>query len=215
VGAIFAAILGAAGAAKAQFDLRTLHPIEPGVGDLGPLGVGTRLLPMDLRQPMGFDRVFRVPGSSRGVALFSGSPAEERYARVSGAITAVFPRSAYVKTDDGVQPAIPGGTIYYIGDSPLRETAAPVVREWGANVASGAVDMRASTLAGAPTPIAPAGPLALRIQHPDEAAFHEAARSPRPDAPLPPGPPRNIFSDEPYRRARMRQLLMTPEALAR
>jgi hypothetical protein len=185
-------------AAHAQYNPNLVQPVEPGVGDIGPLGISTRLLPLDLRQPMGFERVFRVPGSSRGVGTLPSG--EERFARVSGAVTAVFPRSDYVETKDGTRPAIPDGTIFYIGTPPISispESATP-----SANAPIYHASNRVMTASDAGVRV---GPVDLRVQSLDDTGYRELARTVRSDDPE---PPRNIFTNEQFRRARLRQLLL-------
>lgn len=93
---------------------KLLDPVDPGVADTGPLSVSERLMPADLRVPTAFERVYRLSGEHEG-----------RFARVSGAITAVFPRSQYVRTEYGDVPEIPTGTIFYIGGVPADRGGLP------------------------------------------------------------------------------------------
>ncbi len=198
-----------AGAQPANW--RTLQPVDPGVGDLSPLSASSRFLPVDLRQPTGFERVFRVPGSSRGVNSLGVSDSNDRFARVSGGITAVFPRSEYTETKKGIRADIPVNTIFYIGDSPLSALPLPVgPRELSANAAPNDASLQLPTFLYAPTSAA-ARQADMRVRPADDLAFREDARPLRPDAPL---PATNIFSDEQYRRARVRALLKSAIAQA-
>ncbi|MBL8761093.1 MAG: hypothetical protein JNL50_07300 [Phycisphaerae bacterium] len=95
-----------------------LEPVEQGGQDANPLAAPARMQPLDLRLPLGFDRVYRVVEPGR-------SPLNQRYARSSGALTAVFPRSQYTPTRDGVVPEIPAGTVFYIGDLPEDVFSSP------------------------------------------------------------------------------------------
>ena len=185
---------------------RTLQPVDPNVGDLNPLSASSRFLPTDLRQPTNFEKVFRVPGSSRGVGPLAPSGPNDRFARVSGAITAVFPRSEYIATKKGILPAIPVNTIFYIGDSPLF--AAPPrdsPHELSANAAPTGISLQLPTFLSGPSSAA-AQPVDLRVRAFVDPAFGEITRPLRPDAPIPAA---NIFSDEQFRRARVRALLMS------
>lgn len=94
-------------------DRSRFEPVEQNVGDVGPLSRSARLMPTDLRVPLGFDRVYRMPGSERGIASFGR--AEEKFVRFSGGLAAVFPRSEYVETPIGALATIPAGTTFYIG----------------------------------------------------------------------------------------------------
>ena len=87
-----------------------LTPVDQRFQDLNPLATSLRSLPTDLRQPSNFDRVYRVrtPGGAQ----------DEQFARVSGALTALFPRSEYTQTKRGARADVPAGTIFYIGGLP-------------------------------------------------------------------------------------------------
>ncbi len=189
---------------------RDLQVVDPGVADLGPLSISTRSLPIDLRSPSGFDRVYRVPGSTRGVGGFNTTPVGERLARVDGGITAVFDRSEYVQTKQGIRPVFPANTIFYIGDSPLLNLPdAGRPRERSVNAVSYAFDMQASSLAAAPARAA-AEPADFRVHPGEESLYQESARPMKADEPAPAA---NVFTDEQFRRERIRALLMS--ALAR
>ncbi len=188
---------------------RDLKVVEPGVGDVGPVATGTRLLPTDLRQPSGFERVYRVPGSTRGVYGLAPSEAGERLARVDGAITAVFPRSEYVKTKKGIRPVFPADTIFYIGNSPLLDLPAPAApHERSVNAVSYAYGVPPSTMQVAS--LRASAELAdLRVHPGEDRYFEEPARPLKPDEPPPAA---NVFTDEQFRRARIRSLLMSAVA---
>lgn len=79
-------------------------PVDPAVGDVSPLSASFRDMRVDLRQPVGFEHVYRVPGR------------DDLLMRSSGALSAVFPQSAYVRTSAGLLAVIPAGTVFYIGD---------------------------------------------------------------------------------------------------
>ncbi|MCL4742377.1 MAG: hypothetical protein KJZ54_09260 [Phycisphaerales bacterium] len=106
-----AAILAAgpaAGQAVRSTSLGDLHPeslvrIDPTVGDVGPLGVSMRLMPIDLLRPTSFEDVYQVPHRP---SLFM---------RVHGGVAAVFPRSVYTTTPWGMRADVPPGTIFHIG----------------------------------------------------------------------------------------------------
>ncbi|MBY0112162.1 MAG: hypothetical protein K2Y21_05030 [Phycisphaerales bacterium] len=85
----------------------TLKPVEPGVGDVGPLSGSGRVMPKDLRQPANFDRVYEVEMDGK-----------KYFVRAHGGVYAVFPRSDYVQTRHGVVPIVPAGTTFHLGGLP-------------------------------------------------------------------------------------------------
>lgn len=103
-GALPGALLAAAVAAAQPVDPLTLQPLMQGFEDVGPSSRSLGLEHLDLRQPMGFERVYLAP--------------EGQLLRVSGATVAVFPRSVYVPSRDGITPEIPPGTVFYIDGPP-------------------------------------------------------------------------------------------------
>ncbi len=209
--------MSAAGVAQAQVGNRLqLEPVDPDHGDVGPLRVSTRSMPVDMRSPSGFDRVFRVPGSTGGVGAMDVP--EDRFARVSGGIAAVFPRSDYVDGKKGKYALVPAGTVYYIGgiNELQREVDAkaamrPAVRPGTfSSSASTAAPGEASTRVGRANPgQVDVGYLDLRVpdaNSPEAQREREQERARlRPDAAAPPA---NVLADDQYRRARMRQLLL-------
>lgn len=97
-------------AANGQFS-PPYEPIDQAVEDTDELATSLRMQPLDLRQPMGFEQVYHVPGNS------------DMYMRVSGGIYAVFPRSMYVRGRDGTYPVIPPNTVFYIGEPAFFENS--------------------------------------------------------------------------------------------
>lgn len=95
-------VLGAA-----QADPRALRPVEQGVADTGPLSANRRVVPLDLRVPSGFDRVYQF-----------GRGSSSKFARMNGGLTAVFPRSTYADRGTGTTAEIPPGTVFYVGKLP-------------------------------------------------------------------------------------------------
>ncbi len=104
------ALLMLSQAASGQQELKS---VEANVGDLGPLSRSLRSLGADLRQPTNFDRVYRVPGH------------DDRFMRINGGLYAVFERSLYAPTRDGIVSLIPGGTVFYIGRSSFLRDVKP------------------------------------------------------------------------------------------
>ncbi len=90
-----------------------LRPVEAGVADVGPLSTSLREFRHDLRVPTGFADVYEL------------SPATglDGFARASGAITAIFPRSIYIPTREGVLVGVPPGTVFHIGPLPTTGAA--------------------------------------------------------------------------------------------
>lgn len=101
--------------------------VDPGRADASALSDSLRLVPIDLRTPTAFDRVFRLPTVVGG----------EMFARIDGGLTAVFPRSEY----GFGQALIPAGTTWYIGALPSsvfgESGGASRVHRVGSGVASG------------------------------------------------------------------------------
>ncbi len=104
----------------------TLQPIDQGIADRGPLSVGRQSLQRDLRTSDDFRNLYTFDRRD----VFGAR--ESMFFRRSGAVTAVFPRSAYVQTRRGTFPAIPAGTVFYLGEPP--ELVRPRTR--GADVVS-------------------------------------------------------------------------------
>lgn len=101
-----------------------LTPVDQGRADVGPLGLSFRRLQVDFRRPTGFDRVFQFSGPVAGAVQTPASSNAGSLARVSGALTAVFPRSTYITSSEGQTLAVvPAGTRFLIGD-PGRTLAA-------------------------------------------------------------------------------------------
>lgn len=133
----------------------TLQTVDPRHDDVGPLALSLRDLQPDLRQPTGFEKVYRIGQRSPN--------GDDRFARVSGALAAVFSRSEYTRVQrrnggSAIRVDVPAGTIYYIGGIPAQ-------RNWGfnadpdavrASASSAGIDSRADTAAS--TRVAPLPP---------------------------------------------------------
>jgi len=98
-------LFASAGVAQTVRDGLIFEPVDPGLSDVGPLALSQRILRADLRVPTAFERVYRVK-------LPDGSSV---FARIDNGVTAVFPRSDYVSTSQGVFAVVPPGTVYSIG----------------------------------------------------------------------------------------------------
>ncbi len=80
-----------------------LEAIDAGRDDLGGHVTSFRLMPLDMRLPTAFQRVYRVPGD------------DSKLMRGNGALFAVFPQSAYRRVGGQDVPVVPPGTVYHIG----------------------------------------------------------------------------------------------------
>ncbi len=155
-----------------------------GVGDVDALSASLGLAPVDLRQPVDFEALYRDDGSGL-------------YYRVSGGIIAAFSRSEY-----GPNGAIvPAGTEFYIGP-PARSLAEEEAAIWAGATGFGPisnllapgetarVDLREAWMS--------AGTVARRFIAP------APGDSPRGAPPI----ARNIGTDEAYRQARLERLVL-------
>lgn len=103
----------------------TLKPVDPGVADADPLATSGRILPTDLRQPANFDRVYEVELDGKRF-----------FVRAHGGVYAVFPRSDYVQTRQGVIPIVPAGTVFHLGSLPKSERASSSAADTALNPAN-------------------------------------------------------------------------------
>lgn len=178
--------MGAIGMTSAPFGEPPLEPVQQGTVDANPLAAPASVQPLDLRLPSGFDRVFHVVEPWR-------SSLNQRYARSSGALTAVFPRSQYTPTRDGVVPEIPAGTVFYIGglpDNPLTSPP-PAIRRGPTYVDR--------SVRAVPSNAGPADdPRDLLARSADRASRREVVERPA---------PASIMTDEGYRQARIGELI--------
>jgi len=108
-------------------------------GDSDPLSRGLVNDTSAIDDGVGFGKVYELPRRR-------GQP--RRFARVSGALIAVFPLSTYESTEDGDVASVPAGTTYYLGSDWLRRLNAPVIRSdaLGLLSAPSAVDLSTSGL---------------------------------------------------------------------
>lgn len=197
LGPVLATLVAATVGSPAQAQIVRLRPVDQGVADQGPLSTSQRVSPSDLRVPGGFDRVYSLGGTKSG----------GMFARISGGITAVFPRSHYTPTPDGYAAETPAGTVYYIGRLPPALTDPgedprasrghePRPPGFADRSAHRPISDRASTAAPPPRPTA--RPVA------GGRTFIRAGTAPVPPE-LQPEP--TIFTDESYRGRRVGELL--------
>lgn len=183
-----------------------LIPVDPRYDDLNPIRTSLRVIQPDPRVPTGFEQVYRLRTAPNARP---GSP--DQFARVSGALTAVFPHSEYRRTKRGVQAQIPAGTVYYIGALP------------GASAFNSVSPQPRPSPSGAPERIGPIVPeqartrVAAALASPDDSSFirqTDAHTSP-PDgvsrhpaeSDLTRAAQPTMLDDESFRSARLRQLL--------
>lgn len=188
----------AGGAGQADSASQTPPPlrrVDQGFADRSTLSTSLRTFGVDLRTPAGFTDLYQLPDQA-------GQPG--RYVRRSGAISAVFPHSTYIRREDHLQALVPAGTVYYIGDMPgggrtsgsapsasMLSSAQPTGLD--ARAASTAVytqiDTRPSAQPSSPPPSQPASTHETPPQTPD-----------RPSA-------AGILTSESYRSSRIAQIL--------
>jgi hypothetical protein len=193
-----ASIACIAGSSLAQQPAGGFQAVDQGYADVGPLRVSSFSLPADLRSASGFDTVYRVPGAGSGVRGIGNS---NQFARISGGLTAVFPRSEYVATKDGTLVILPPGTVFYIGSVPEHALGAHANTP-SPTLISRAASTRVSGLAGADQNV---GLVDLRVHNDagDPNGFVKIQTRPDPTP-----PPNNVLVNDTYRRQRLRAMLM-------
>lgn len=159
-----------------------LRPVQEGFEDVSPLAASSRLEPIDLRRPTGFEQVYEITTPT----------GEKAFVRIDNGLVAIFDRSDYLAGTN--QAFIPPNTRFHIGTHDLTSRTDPTIET---TTASGRIDRRVSrrvsNRAGGPQTPALA---------PQEASEPEA-RTPVTGVP---GPP-SIVTNEIYRRIRLTQLL--------
>lgn len=102
------ACLLVASSAHAQLTAQDLPQIQQGGLDVNPLAYQHIVMPYDLEVPNDFETLHQVYDPSGAT----------QYVRFAGATAAVFPRSVYLPTSEGILPDIPPDTIFYIDGLP-------------------------------------------------------------------------------------------------
>ncbi|MEZ6317807.1 MAG: hypothetical protein R3B49_03485 [Phycisphaerales bacterium] len=150
-GTMAGAALVVAIAAPALAQSLGLQPVAAGTDDASPMSNSLELMPIDLRDPAGFDRVYRLPTEDGSL-----------FARADGGLTAIFPRSEYTATPWGTVAEVPAGTVWVIGQTPrwLADRSGLLTTDtqtaWGVAVGANAqrVDLRAHVATpGDPVPV--------------------------------------------------------------
>ncbi|MEM8756385.1 MAG: hypothetical protein AAGF47_01210 [Planctomycetota bacterium] len=111
--------------------------MEPGIDDISPVSVSQRVQREDPRQPVGFERVYE----------FVDADGRTRYARVNGAVHAVFDQAWYTSLGSA---AVPAGTRFIIGEPPVAAERLPEARP-----APNAVSLDAQPAGPNPAPARP------------------------------------------------------------
>ncbi len=144
-------LFAAAAAEPCLAQISTLTRVEQGYSDIEPILQSLRVQPVDMRESVGFDILYKGTWNDPAVG------SREVFARRHGALTAVFPRSSYVRTKEGVVPEIPAGTIFYFGDLPptLDEV---VQRQEAARAVLGSLNGRRDLRLDTALPINPQDP---------------------------------------------------------
>lgn len=196
--ALATVLLLAAAAGAEEINVRDLKPVDPAVEDTGPLSVSLREFQVDLRGPVGFEHIYRVPGHE-----------DELYMRVDGGLYAVFPQSVYTDTRWGPVPMIPNATIFYIGSASMDALVAP---DWspqelwqdplGLRIDSRIVPESDSPNDAQTSPAASASLPPRRAAHPYVLRPAEDADRPGIDRPA-----QTIATDASYRADRLRELM--------
>jgi hypothetical protein len=213
-----ALVLAGAFAAPAWPQALRLEPVDPGVGDRDPLSLSFRTIDVGLHQPMNFEQVFRITGP-----LGTLGADEEYFARISGGMYAVFPRSVYAPTRQGEVALIPAGTVFYIGPpgDPLAPAGA-LAAGWQPALGrearpqleqqTGRLDLRLETrlpgeerIVDVPLDLVPASDVVEPRALPQPAITSDADLAPVHAVPL--NAPGTIIGDEAYRRDRLHALM--------
>lgn len=95
-----------------------LKPVDQTVGDVGPLEMSLRNISQGIEMPMGFFKVYETPVSPENMKSSTGIP-ERRFMRANGGLVALYNRSQYTPTEEGIIPEIPDSTVWVIGGVPL------------------------------------------------------------------------------------------------
>jgi hypothetical protein len=193
-----------------------LERVEQNVADVGPLSDTLRSMDfqVDLRNPVGFNSVYRVPGR------------DDLLMRASGALHAIFPQSVYVDSREGLAAQVPAGTVFAIGmpgpwTMPPRQIQ-PALQPPASNgmMNPGVTDeaphplrrdTRVNTLVGGPAamPVVPAAHANVNVTREND-DDPERSDAEKPMSLPPPDPStilRTIATDEAYRTQRLAELL--------
>lgn len=179
-----------------RLDANRAKAVDQGVADRNPLSASERVVPLDLRQPTGFERLFEITGP--GGRLETRGTGGGVFFRVSGALVATFPRSEYVGTPIGERAVIPAGTVFSIGGPrPWMPTEGATVRSTvglGPERSAGALGVPQSAIRSA-----------RRAASASEAEAERPASEARREA----AAPESLWTSEAHRRATLERLIRT------
>lgn len=111
------AVVWGAGGPGGGLTVKDFRRVESGRGDAGGLSKSLARGPATVGTPNDFSGVYQIPEDA-------DTPYAGWFARVSGAMIAVFPRGEYIATRDGVVPVMPANTKFFMGSVPLNGNAA-------------------------------------------------------------------------------------------
>lgn len=179
-------------------DPNALTPVDQGVTDLGELNTSNRLIPIDLRQPLDFGRLYEAPDDSG------------RLMRISGGLSAVFPRSEYAASAGFIFPVVPAGTEFFIGPMPVTAPTAEPAPEIAPFASDLLVDSRLDLGASSMSTnlLSSEDPPHFRQIHAsnNHGMTLEEVLTGLAGAPLPQEPP-TVWTSERYRQSRIADLL--------
>lgn len=189
-------------AQDAQPDRADLRRVAPGYEDFSPVALSRRLEPVDIRATLFAEDVYEGERTDR----FGSS--ERIYMRMYGGIVAVFPRSSYTRTSQGVEADIPPGTVFHLG-TPAEAIGAERVQPRRATLRPGQVDLRHDLSAAGDRVALSVSGATGRTPPRETAKWLEGAagEAPGADQGLEAGEPLSIFNSERYRQQRMASLL--------
>lgn len=208
-------MLAATGMVTLSATAMAQQPVEQTVGDVSPLSVSLRRLEVGLRQPVGFDQVYRV----------TGEDGEDRFMRRHGGLRAVFPRSLYsTNRSQQSEALIPPNTVFQIGPRastdplPQDHPRVPDVLQAGDGAADGSAGQPAEDDPRRIVPIGYGPSAAAPQQQPSptrrltldrraETMRDRAERGVGSESSEQSGPSETFHGDETYRRERMLDLL--------
>lgn len=174
------------------------RPVQQGVADVDPLLESLRAYSPSLRLDNNFEHVYLLDANDPNSPFF----------RRAGGLYAVFPRSEYVLTRDGVIAAVPPGTIFHFGRPETESTTANAPR----NSAPLSVDRLRDTGASDQRHIGRQAPTPIVTNRLDRSAG--ASRQPDTESRstpveqlLPAKSAQGVMSDAQYRARRLAQIV--------
>lgn len=187
----------------------SLRLVDQGVEDQSLLSASTRRVPMDLRQPLGFDQLFQIMGPGGRLETHGiSSTGDASYVRISGGLTASFTRSTYAEIGGGLQLLIPPGTVFSIGQA----------QAWGPGGSLGALLRPHTNAANTSAPTAMARGVSRSARSVPTAQINNASQGRTSNAPssesrnhagtTEPEQSESLWTNEPYRRRVLDRLFL-------